>query len=159
MDSSGFSATVLIRYRLMAGTRTPASTRTPKRSTELKQILEAHRRLLGAEVHQMKRAVRAGGADERGAADAGDLWEGDVRDDLELALMQMKGETLARIDAALRRLDAGSFGDCAECDEPIAASRLRALPFAVRCTTCEGEREERTQLAAKALGRVPPFSF
>lgn len=139
-----------------------AGTRTMRRKTELKQILETHRRRLTADVQQMKRAVRAGGADERGSVDASDLWEGDLRDDLELALMQMKGETLARIDAALRRLEAGTFGDCADCGQPIAASRLRALPFAVRCTSCEGEREERTQLAQsaqRAAGRVPPFSL
>jgi DnaK suppressor protein len=134
-------------------------TRTRRRNTELRQILEAHRRELSADMQQMKRSVRAGSADGRVAGDVGDVWEGDVRDDLELALMQMKGETLARIETALGRLEAGTFGDCAGCSRPIAASRLRALPFAVRCTSCEAEREERTQLAAKALSRVPPFSL
>ncbi len=136
--------------------------RTTRRNAELKQILDAHRRRLSAEVQEMRRAVRAGGEDDRTAGRASDPWEGDVRDDLELALMQMKGETLARIDAALRRLEADSFGDCADCGLPIAATRLRALPFAVRCTECESEREERTQQAQsaqRAASRVPPFSL
>jgi DnaK suppressor protein len=146
----------------MAGTRVRRPAPAAKRATELEQILEAHRRRLTAEVQQLKRAVRAGGEDDRAAGGASDPWEGDVRDDLDLALMELKGETLARIDAALRRLGAGTFGDCAECGEAIAATRLRALPFAVRCTDCESEREERTQQAQsaqRAASRVPPFAL
>ena len=52
-------------------------------------------------------------------------------------LLQMSAETLARIDAALRRLDVGQYGFCAECAKEIAERRLRALPFAVRCQACE----------------------
>jgi DnaK suppressor protein len=53
----------------------------------------------------------------------------------------MKAETLALIDAALSRLDAGSYGACAACMGEIAGRRLRALPFAVRCEDCEDQRE------------------
>jgi hypothetical protein len=41
------------------------------------------------------------------------------------------------------RLDEGAYGNCAECETPIATARLRALPFALRCTACEGARESR----------------
>jgi DnaK suppressor protein len=62
----------------------------------------------------------------------------------------MKSETLNKVDAALRRLEDGSYGDCFECGEEIAEARLRALPFAVRCKDCEearetAERRERVQ--------------
>jgi DnaK suppressor protein len=53
----------------------------------------------------------------------------------------MKSETLNKVDAALRRLDDGTYGDCYECGEEIAEARLRALPFAVRCKDCEEARE------------------
>ena len=49
----------------------------------------------------------------------------------------MKAETVARIDAALRRLDQGGHGDCVECGEKISIERLTALPFALRCRDCE----------------------
>jgi RNA polymerase-binding transcription factor DksA len=49
--------------------------------------------------------------------------------DIELALLQMRAETVRRIDAALGQLEAGS---CVECAKEIAERRLRALPFAVR---------------------------
>lgn len=61
--------------------------------------------------------------------------------DLEFALLQMRGETLARIDAAVARIDTGTYGRCLDCDGRIPQKRLRALPFALRCQACEGQRE------------------
>ena len=66
---------------------------------------------------------------------------------LDLALIQMKAETLGRIDAALRRLEIGAYGDCIECARPISSERLSAMPFAVRCTTCEDARERKARVA------------
>jgi DnaK suppressor protein len=42
----------------------------------------------------------------------------------------MRADTLARVDEALVRLDAGKYGSCVECDGEISERRLRALPFA-----------------------------
>ena len=56
----------------------------------------------------------------------------------------MKGETLQRVREALVRLDAGEYGYCVECEGEIAEKRLRALPFAVRCTACEESHEQQT---------------
>lgn len=44
---------------------------------------------------------------------------------------------LAEIDAALRRLEDGSYGTCERCDEPILAERLEVLPTARLCTRCQ----------------------
>jgi len=64
----------------------------------------------------------------------------DGRQGLDLTLLEMRSSTLTAIDEALRRLDAGRYGFCHECDRPIAERRLRALPFAVRCRECEEEQ-------------------
>ena len=48
---------------------------------------------------------------------------------------------LRRIDAALARVRAGTFGDCVECSEPIAAARLAAHPAVALCMACAQERE------------------
>ncbi|MEM1283790.1 MAG: TraR/DksA C4-type zinc finger protein [Pseudomonadota bacterium] len=48
---------------------------------------------------------------------------------------------IVRIDAALRRLDDGDYGYCAECDEPIAVKRLDADPTAALCISCQSSRE------------------
>ena len=77
-----------------------------------------------------------GGLDETEQAEA------DTQEHIEVALIQMKGETLQRVREALERLDAGEYGFCAECGEEIAEGRLRALPFAVRCRDCEEAQEQ-----------------
>ena len=46
-------------------------------------------------------------------------------------------QQLALIDAALARLDDGTFGICVRCGRPIAAERLDALPWAPRCIDCQ----------------------
>jgi len=43
---------------------------------------------------------------------------------------------LDEIQAALRRLDEGSYGTCGSCGRPIAAERLAARPTATTCITC-----------------------
>ncbi|MGB4138128.1 MAG: TraR/DksA family transcriptional regulator, partial [Microbacterium sp.] len=43
---------------------------------------------------------------------------------------------LAQVDAALARLDAGVYGLCAGCGDPIPADRLDVRPFAERCVPC-----------------------
>lgn len=48
---------------------------------------------------------------------------------------------LARIDAALARMDEGTYGACVECGEAIEPKRLRVLPHALRCQECEESRE------------------
>jgi len=48
-----------------------------------------------------------------------------------------------RIDAALRRLDDDSYGDCLECAEPIAAGRLEADPAATLCLACAEAAERK----------------
>ena len=48
---------------------------------------------------------------------------------------------LAQVEAALARIEAGSFGDCVDCGEPIAASRLAVMPAAECCAACPARRE------------------
>lgn len=47
---------------------------------------------------------------------------------------------LAEIDAAIARLDAGTYGTCEECGQPIDAARLDARPTASRCVACAAMR-------------------
>jgi DnaK suppressor protein len=63
---------------------------------------------------------------------------------MDFALMEMKSETLQRIDAALQRLDGGTYGVCGECGTEISEARLRALPFAILCRQCQEEEESRS---------------
>lgn len=117
--------------------------RARERYVELKHILEERRREILSEVQEKMRDVRAEGAsaDSKGVLDAAEASEADIQDDIEFALIQMKSETLHKIEEALARLEEGTFGNCFECGDEISERRLRALPFAVRCKDCEEARE------------------
>ena len=78
--------------------------------------------------------------------------EASTQEDIELALAQMRADTVSRIDHALVRLDAGNYGSCLECATDISERRLRALPFAVRCQVCE-EKHEQERGRARTLGQ------
>ena len=114
------------------------------RYNELKKMLEDRRRELMSDVQGRMRDVRDTDKD-RDVLDQGESSEVDIQEDIEFALIQMKSETLNKIDAALRRLEDGTYGDCFECGEEISQARLRALPFAVRCKDCEEARETAEQ--------------
>src|SRR3989304_9343523 len=65
--------------------------------------------------------------------------------ELALTLGDRDREKLAEIEDALERLSESTYGECEEGGEPIAANRLRALPFPRGCIECQSrsEREER----------------
>ena len=49
------------------------------------------------------------------------------------ALAATLQETLEAVDAALHRMDEGTYGLCERCQAPIAPARLEAMPSATRC--------------------------
>lgn len=61
--------------------------------------------------------------------------------DKELAVERNEGSLFDAIDAALQRIDAGTFGTCVECGVAIPDARLKALPYAAYCIGCEQRLE------------------
>ncbi len=123
---------------------TVTTVKTRTRYTELKGMLEDRRQEIHAEVQGRMRDVRAEGTwggKLNEVLDAVESSEADIQEEIEFALIQMKSETLNKINDALSRLEQGNYGNCFECGEEIAEKRLRALPFAVRCKDCEEARE------------------
>lgn len=86
---------------------------------------------------------------ERGGTDAIDFTE----DELELRVLRtalaLEESELAEIDAALRRIDAGTYGICEVTGAPIADARLRAIPW-TRLSKVAADREEHTRTATGA---------
>jgi DnaK suppressor protein len=115
----------------------------PGELEEVRRILEEHRAVLSREVSVRMRDVRAEGDRSRQAAAAEEFAPKDIQDDLDLALIELKAATLTKIERALRLLDDGQYGTCVECGDPIAHVRLRALPFALRCGSCQDAHEQR----------------
>ena len=123
------------------------------RYVELRNMLEGRRLELTSEVHGKIRDVRTDKGKDRDPLNLDESSEIDIQEDIELALLQMKVETLSKINESLERLEEGSYGNCFECGEEISEARLRALLFAVRCKDCEEARElaEQQTLAEQRL--------
>jgi DnaK suppressor protein len=115
-------------------------TRKASRTAALRTMLIERQRMVQDEVYGHLRDARAHGASD--VRDDAEVANGHIQDDLWVAVLQMRAESAVGIDAALRRLDAGQFGYCAECRREISERRLRAVPFAARCQVCEQRREE-----------------
>lgn len=56
------------------------------------------------------------------------------------SLVQQARDHLAELDAAFERLEAGTYGVCERCGQPIAAGRLEARPVARTCIDCASAR-------------------
>lgn len=63
--------------------------------------------------------------------------------ELDYTLEENSEHVLADIDAALKRIEEGTYGICTNCGEPIAVERLEALPWATLCIDCKRDRERR----------------
>jgi RNA polymerase-binding transcription factor len=94
--------------------------------------LEAERERLRAE---LKAGIVAPGPMTYGsqAAAASQVFE----QQRDLALRERNEQHLAQVDAALARVEAGTYGNCTNCGRPIAAERLEALPWAALCIDCQ----------------------
>ncbi len=64
-------------------------------------------------------------------------------DELSVGLIAIEAAQLDDIEAAIARIDDGTYGLCLDCGRPIPRKRLEVLPFARRCLPCEGANERR----------------
>jgi len=101
-------------------------TATQTHLTQLRSALLYQRAELRAEVHAAQLAKDAGIA----AVSTGEQ-PGSV-----------EARTLAEVEAALRRLDEGVYGDCADCGNPIGLSHLLVLPAARYCGHCQNLHDQ-----------------
>jgi len=69
------------------------------------------------------------------------------------ALVSISAATVQSIETALRRLRAGTYGKCIDCDQAISPARLSALPFAEVCVECQARRDE-----AAGGGAIPALA-
>ncbi len=73
--------------------------------------------------------------------------DADADDERELALLKRSQLELDDVNAALRKLDSGRYGECESCGEAIALARLQALPRARLCLECQRAAEHRPRTA------------
>jgi len=108
----------------------PARLDTPSTATHLTtDQVERLRRLLIADYTDRKaRAVEL--------QDPPDL-EADLAD----VLLARNFEAMDEIEAALKRIDDGTYGTCVSCGAPIPFERLEVVPAADRCVACQADRD------------------
>lgn len=103
--------------------------------------LRARRAYYGEQVERLAAAVEELAqtdaspdlGDDQGFAEADPVHV--ERDRVQSLTVQVRGR-IDDVDAALRRLDAGTYGACRTCRRPIPAVRLEAVPEATRCVSC-----------------------
>jgi RNA polymerase-binding protein DksA len=117
---------------------------TPQQSEELVQALRARRDALTTETHAG--AERAREETYRTLAgsvgDTGDDAVADMLTDIENAEIARDVGELREIEAALARVDEGSYGLCVQCGREIRFERLQVNPTAQRCIDCQSVFEK-----------------
>jgi DnaK suppressor protein len=111
----------------------------------LKQKLLDRQRVLVVEIKEKReQAASEGNEDAIGpVGDAGDESVVRMATDLDLQEAGRDVQELNDIDAALRRMDDGSYGTCDDCGQEIGYARLEVQPTALRCIA-DQEKYERT---------------
>jgi DnaK suppressor protein len=103
-----------------------------------KRVLFERRESIASDLRQ---ATQNFIADEEVHADAVDQAAADTDRTLVMQMKNREREILFQIDAALRQVDNGTFGECERCSESIAEARLKAFPFTTLCIDCKAELE------------------
>jgi DnaK suppressor protein len=116
------------------------STLRPLAEHELATALERERDRLRWSVRSLAEAVRAlsesQGEESGPGGDAGDVASDLAEEAVDLALEYAERDRLDEVEAALRRLEAGTYGRCEACGTPVGRERLYALPWTRYCIGC-----------------------
>jgi DnaK suppressor protein len=82
---------------------------------------------------------------EAGAPDIADRASSAFQREFSFSLSENEGKMLRLIDEAIARLENGRFGMCTNCEQPIEAPRLQAIPWARHCIACQ-ELQDRGEI-------------
>ena len=76
------------------------------------------------------------------ALDDGDWSVVDLSEDISLRQLSNHREVMVKIDAALGKLQEGTYGICEDCGGKISEERLKVMPFAIYCRDCQEKIEQ-----------------
>jgi DnaK suppressor protein len=132
---------------------------TSNQLQEIRQILIERKRIIETELQKNFTRFLEDTSDETTVVDVdeGDESRVDVGKEMSFQVMSRRTKELKEIKEALRRMDRGEYGICEECGNRIRFERLKAMPFAQLCRTCQDDSEKRE----KERQRPPrnPFRF
>jgi DnaK suppressor protein len=120
----------------------------PWTAAELEQVragLDAEAGELRAEIARAAHDIAAGGNGlvRDAGDDEADTGTKTFEREHELALTRNAQDLLDQSERALTRIDAGTYGVCESCGQPIGKARLQAFPRATLCVTCKQRQERR----------------
>lgn len=87
--------------------------------------------------------------------DMAELGSGNFDQELTLSLLGGERNALDQIEAAVRRIENGTYGRCETCGKRIYKVRLEAIPYAAECVRCASEEED-GPLKRRSQRRVLP---
>lgn len=118
---------------------------TAKEIAEVRATLDHDAERLQAEItsaeSEINQLLREGG--EGAGNDQADVGSNTFERDHEMSMAKNARENLELVQAAIARIDEGSYGICESCGEPIGKMRLQAFPRATLCMQCKQRQERR----------------
>ena len=120
-----------------------------------KEKLDYFRNLLLAQRRQAEQDLRTNAAtgreDADGVIDIGEVAELDQEKSTALNLAGRESDLISEIDAALQRIEDGTYGQCRRCGKPIDEARLKAMPTARYDAQCQAAIEAAQGLETPTL--------
>ena len=115
---------------------------------QLRQLLITERAKLAGEIKAIAQDTAKSPREASGDLSAYTVHMADMAADtyereLSMNIVSSEQELLYQIDDALKRLDDGSFGVCQQCNQPVSMSRLKAVPYASMCISCQRAKEQK----------------
>jgi len=106
-----------------------------------KNLQELRRQVMSKIFGTTRGKLKALAQDRMELIEDGDMANSEIAENILVGLNRTDHSKLQKIDAALKRIEVGSYGTCFECSEIIELSRLQAAPFAHHCINCQEQRE------------------
>ena len=124
------------------GTNAPAEDAAPTFLDTQREALLAERASYLRQAEELKAeadslALEHEPGDVQFDEEGGEGGTSNVDRELDLLLSAQARAAIEEIDRALAKIDAGTYGICEHCGQPIAEARLEALPYAALCVACK----------------------
>jgi DnaK suppressor protein len=110
---------------------------------QFKERLDAYRQEALAFLHRVEEERQ--NLDNNRPSEVGDFCVQTASREYLFERSSQQRQMLRRVEAALRRIDSGAFGECVACGDEINQKRLAAMPWTEFCLRCQEEREQWTR--------------
>jgi RNA polymerase-binding protein DksA len=121
---------------------------TRQESAYFKKLLLERRAVLAGDVNHLEEGALRKTKDDAATLDISnfaDLGSDNFEQDFTIGLIENSEEVLREIDAAILRIENGTYGVCEESGDPIGKNRLKVVPWARLCIECQRKAELETK--------------